>query len=178
MLSDDWWFWALIAVIAGAAGLGSARYRIAAAGARRFALRHNMVDPGPGQRLEVEARGFASDLSWLSLLLGAWVVISPWIWGYADVGGAIATDAITGAAVLAITLVGLVFPSVLALNVCAGLWLVVAPWFVGYGNEGGPVGLSDTLAGLAISALAIAGLTTAAKRVAPGTTGPIGRIRR
>jgi hypothetical protein len=177
MLSNDWWFWALIALIAVAAALGSSRYRAFAAGVRRAALRRNLIDPGPGQRLDVEAGGFASDLSWLSLLLGAWVVASPWIWGYDDTSGAIATDVITGAAVLAITLIGLAFPSFLALNVLAGLWLVVAPWLVGYGDDGGAVGLSDTICGLAISTLAIAGLAASAKRVAPGTQGPIGRIQ-
>ena len=178
MLSDDLWFWALIALIAVAAALGSARYRAFAAGVRRAALRRNLIDPGPGQRLDVEAGGFASDLSWLSLLLGAWVLASPWIWGYDDVSGAIATDVITGAAVIAITLASLVFPSLLALNVLAGAWLLLAPWLVGYGNEGGAVGLSDTIAGLAIAALAIAGLSSASKRVGPGTQGPIGRIQR
>jgi hypothetical protein len=178
MLSNDWWFWALIALIAAAGALGSARYRAFAAGARRYALERNLIDPGPGRQLDVEAGGFASDLSWISLVLGAWVVASPWIWGYEDASGAIATDAITGSAVLALTLVGLVLPSVMALNVGAGLWLIVAPWFVGYGNEGGPVGLSDTVAGIALAGLAIAGLAAATKRVAPGGTGPIGRLRR
>ena len=60
----------------------------------------------------------------------------------------------------------------------AGTWLLLAPWLVGYGNEGGAVGLSDTIAGLAIAALAIAGLSAASKRVSPGTQGPIGRIQR
>lgn len=177
MLSDDWGFWALIALTVAAAALGSSRYRAFVACIRRAALRGNLVDPGPGRRLVVEPGGFASDLSWLSLLLGAWVLVSPWIWGYDDVEGAVATDVITGAAVIALTFVGLVLPSVSALNVVAGLWLVVAPWLVGYGSKGGPVGLSDTVSGVAIAALAIAGLAAAANRIAPGTAGPIGRVR-
>src|SRR5438445_24085 len=117
-----------------AAGFASPRYRAAAAAARSLALRRGLVDPGPGRRLVVDTGGFWSDLSWLSLLLGVWVALGPWVWGYESVGGAVATDAITGAAVVIFTLAGIVFPSISALNVGAGLWLVVAPWLVGYGS--------------------------------------------
>ena len=178
MLSDDWWFWVLTAIVAAVSASGSARYRAAAAGARSLALRRGLVDPGPGRRVIIDAGGFWSELSWLSLLLGAWVVLGPWIWGYEGVDGAVASDAITGSAVVTFTLLGIVFPSMSALNVLGGLWLVVAPWLIGYGGEGGPVGLSDALAGIAIAALAIAGMAPAARRVAPGGPGPIGRVRR
>jgi hypothetical protein len=177
MLSDDWWFWAITALILAGAALGSRRYRALTAAARRLSLQRGLVEPGPGRGLTVEAGGFWSDLSWLSLLLGAWVAASPWIWGYDDVEGAVTTDAVTGGAVVVLTIAGIVLPSISALNVLAGLWLVAAPWLVGYGGEGGPVGLSDTLAGVAIAVLAIAALTTATGRIVP-ESGPIGRVPR
>lgn len=112
------------------------------------------------------------------LLLGAWVIASPWIWGYDDVPGAVATDIATGAAVLALTLIGIARPPFNALLTVAGLWLVLAPWVVGYGDEGGPVGLSDALAGVLIAALAVARLASASRQAASTSEMPVGRIRR
>jgi SPW repeat-containing protein len=178
MLADDWWFWVITALVVAGSVLGSRRYRALAAAARRLALERGLVEPGPGRHVVAEEGGFWSDLSWLSLPLGVWVAIGPWVWGYDDVRGAVTTDVVTGAAVVLATLVGIALPSITALNVLAGLWLVAAPWLVGYGDEGGPVGLSDTSAGIAIASLAIAGLAAATRRVAPGETGPIGRVRR
>src|SRR4029453_16905690 len=129
------------------------------------------------RHIDTRAGGFWSDLSWISLLLGAWVAASPWIWGYDDVDGAVATDVATGGAVIVLTLAGIVLPPLNALTVLAGTWLVLAPWIVGYGDENGPVGLSDVAAGVAIAALGIAALASAARRVAPGARMPIGRIR-
>ena len=128
------------------------------------------LDPVPG--------GFWSDVSWLAFPAGAWVVLSPWIWGYDDVAGAVATDVVTGSAVIAIALAGVFLPGLSALNVLAGLWLVTAPWLVGYGNDDGPVGLSDVVTGLVIAGVAIATLSAASQAVGSGG-GPraIGRIR-
>jgi hypothetical protein len=111
--------------------------------------------------------------------LGAWVVIGPWTWGYDDAAGAVATDVITGTLVIAIALGAIVFPSLWALELLSGLWLVVAPWLVGYGDTNGPVGLSDTIAGILICAVAVASLSAAqrALRPSPGAGG-IGRLRR
>jgi hypothetical protein len=80
--------------------------------------------------------------------------------------------------VIVLTAAGILFPVFNALTVLAGTWLVLAPWIVGYGDSGGPVGLSDAIAGLLISALAISSLSAAAKRVVPGESMPIGRVRR
>src|SRR2546426_12625783 len=132
MLSDDWWFWALTALTVAGAALGSRRYRELTAAARRLSLQRGLVEPGQGRRLSLEAGGFWSDLSWLSLLLGIWVGAGPWIWGYDDVEGAVTTDAVTGAAVVVLTIAGIVLPSLSAVNVLAGLWLVAAPWLGGY----------------------------------------------
>jgi SPW repeat-containing protein len=178
LLSDDWWFWAVTALVLAGAALGSPRYRALTAAARRFSLRRGLVEAGAGRHVVADPGGFWSDLSWLSILLGVWVVAGPWIWGYADVDGAATTDVVTGGAVVTLTLVAVVLPSISALNVVAGLWLVTAPWLVGYGDEGGPVGLSDTLAGLVVAMLAIAALAAAGRRIAPGESGPIGRVRR
>jgi hypothetical protein len=178
VLADDWWFWLLSGAVLAGFALSARRIRQATAGARRLAIERRLVEPGSGHRVDTRAAGFWSDLSWVSVLLGAWVVASPWIWGYDDVAGAVSTDAVTGGAIVVLTLAGIVLPSLNALTVAAGLWLVLAPWIVGYGSEGGPVGLSDVIAGIAIAALGIAALTAASKRVVPGGTMPVGRLQR
>jgi hypothetical protein len=106
------------------------------------------------------------------------VVASPWIWGYADVDGAIACDTVTGGIVALLSTASVLFPALLALNLLAGLWLVTAPWLVGFGTEGGAVGVSDVCAGLAICALALRGLTEAGRRLNAAQSSPIGRVRR
>ena len=178
MLSDKWWFWVGVACVLALGAIESSRYREFTARVRAAALARRVVEPGSGRRIDTGPGGFWSDRSWLLLLLGAWVALSPWIWGYDGVQGAIATDVITGGIVIALTAAGIVFPSFNALTVLAGTWLVLAPWIVGYGDEGGPVGLSDTIAGVLISALAIAELSAAARRVLPGEPMPVGRVQR
>jgi SPW repeat len=178
VLADHWWFWALIGLVLGIAALGSGRYRVFAAAARRQALERRLVEAGPGIRVEARPGGFWSDVSWLSLLLGGWVAASPWVWGYDDVHGAVTADVVTGTLVIVLTLAGIVLPPLNALTVLAGLWLVLAPWMVGYGNHGGPVGLSDVIAGVMIAALGVAALAAASRRIAPGAQMPIGRVRR
>src|SRR5439155_4816554 len=136
-----------------------------------------LVELPPGRSLDPVPGGFWSDVSWLVFPAGAWVVLSPWIWGYDGVSGAVASDAVTGAAVISIALAGVFLPGLWALNVLAGLWLVTAPWLVGYGDHDGPVGLSDAVTGLLVAALAIATLSGASRSVASGG-GPkaVGRI--
>jgi SPW repeat len=178
VLADKWWFWLLCGALGVAAALGSARYRALAAHARALAMRRSLVEAGSGRRIDTRPGRFWSDLSWLSLLLGAWVVASPWIWGYDEVHGAVVADVVSGGAVVLLTLAGIVFPALNALTILAGLWLVLAPWIVGYGDEGGPVGLSDTLAGVAIAALGVAALASSTRRIVSGAPMPIGRVRR
>jgi SPW repeat len=176
--ADKPWFWVIVAAVVAAAALASGRYRVLAARIRGRALERRLVEPGTGRQIDTRPGGFWSDLSWLSVLLGGWVAASPWIWGYDDVHGAVAADVVTGSAVVALTLAGILFPPLNALTIPAGLWLVLAPWIVGYGDEGGPVGLSDTLAGVTLSALGLAALAAATKRIVPGAQMPIGRVRR
>jgi hypothetical protein len=128
------------------------------------------VDGGPGGRWSEP---------WLpGVAVGLWVCAGPWVWGYDDVEGAIATDVLTGAAIAVVFLAGIPFPALLSLNVLAGLWLVTAPWLVGFGTAGGPVGLSDTVAGVVTCALALRGLSAATRRLRVARPGPVGRMPR
>jgi SPW repeat len=154
------------------------RYRALTARLRSAAVQRGLVSLPPGHKLDQRPRGFWSDLSWLALLTGSWVVASPWILGYQDADGAVATDVITGSVVIVLTVAAIVFPALWALHLFAGMWLVIAPWLVGYGNANGPVGLSDTIAGILICAIAIASLAASQRALRAGQTGAIGRIRK
>jgi hypothetical protein len=177
-LYEEWWFWALVvAAIAGAVALEPA-YRRAVAQARESALRRRLLAPGPGARVSTEPGPRWSEASLPSVLVGAWIVASPWIWGYADVDGAVTCDVVTGGMIMLVSAAGVLFPALLALNLLAGLWLVTAPWLVGFGTEGGPVGLSDVLAGIAVCVLALRGLSEAGRRLRGAQPGAIGRVRR
>jgi hypothetical protein len=165
------------AAVTGAAVVEPA-YRRWAARARKAALQRRLVEPGPGARVFTDPGGRWSEVSLPLVLVGAWVIASPWTWGYADVDGAVACDSVTGGIVVLLSAASVLFPALLALNLLAGLWLVTAPWLVGFGTEGGAVGLSDVIAGLAICALALRGLTEAGRRLNAAQSGPIGRVRR
>jgi hypothetical protein len=177
-LAENWWFWALAAAALVGLAASSPAYRALVLRARRSALRRGLIALPPGRTLPQTPRGFWSDPSWLAFPAGVWVALSPWIWAYDDIDGAIPADVATGAAVIAIALAGILFPALWALNALAGMWLVTAPWLVGYGDANGPVGLSDSALGLLISATAIASLVAAERQLgAGGGPGAIGRIR-
>lgn len=178
MLAEHWWFWAASGAFAAAILATEPRWRTAVAAGRGAALGRRLVAEGAGLTVDRGGGGRWSEPSLPAFLVGVWVCASPWIWGYDDVDGAIAADAITGAVIAAVSIAGVLFPALLALNVLAGLWLTTAPWLVGFGTDSGAVGLSDTLAGIATSALALAGMTVATRRLRAAEPGPIGRVPR
>ena len=178
MLADEWWFWAAAGLLLAAAIAANGRYRRAAAELRARAVTRRIVDPGAGRRLDPGPAPFWGDLGWLLMLVGAWVALSPWIWGYDGEPGAIATDLSAGIAIVVISAAGILFPGLLTLNVLIGTWLAIAPWLVGYGDHDGPVGLSDVIAGLVVIAASLLTLSDAARRTRPAQPGAVARIRR
>jgi SPW repeat-containing protein len=176
-LADKWWFWALAASVLLVAAAFSGRYRRAVTRVRAAALERGLLELPPGRSLARATGGIGSDLSWLALLVGVWVILGPWTWGYDAVGGAVTTDVVTGAAVIGIALAAIVFPALWALNLLVALWLVTAPWLVGYGDANGPVGLSDSIAGIVLSIVTVASLSASERAVRPGEARAIGRIR-
>jgi SPW repeat len=176
-LADEWWYWAIAASLLVAAIAFSGSYRRLAARARAAAVRRGLVELPPGRTIRSVPAGFWSDLSWVALAAGVWVVLAPWTWAYEDARGAIATDVVTGVVVIALTLAATVFPALWALVLFAGMWLIIAPWIVGYGDAHGPVGLSDTAAGIVICAVAVVSLATSQRALRAGDSRAIGRIR-
>ncbi len=78
-------------------------------------------------------RSFRSP-SWLNVLLGAWLFISPWVLDYTSTGDAAANAWIVGgaiavlAAIVAVTGVRAIAWS----NIALGVWLFISPWVVGF----------------------------------------------
>jgi hypothetical protein len=173
-LADDWWFWALAGLALIPLAALARRWDSLVFRARRWTIARGLVSLGPGQALARPAR--IRDPSWLAIPIALWVGAGPWIWGYDDSDGAVATALITAAAVLLLAVGGVVFPALWALELVVALWLVVAPWLVGYGDEGGPVGLSDTICGLLLAAVSVAALSAAERRLRT-SAGGIGRLR-
>jgi hypothetical protein len=178
MPADRAWFWALVAALTVALVSSERGWRRAASRIRARAVRRRLVEERAAQTIETDPAGPWSEPSLPGLLVGLWVCAAPWIWGYEDADGALAADLVTGSVIALVSLAGIVFPALLALNLLAGLWLTVAPWLVGYGNEGGAVGLSDTIAGIVTCGLALRGLSAATRRPRAGPPGPIGRMPR
>jgi hypothetical protein len=178
MLAERWWFWAAVAVAAMATLLTEPRWRRAAAALRDRALRRRLVEEAAGMTVD-SGPGDPWSETWLpAVLVGVWVCGNPWIWGYDDHDGAIATDVVTGAVIAAVSLAGVLFPALLSLNLFAGLWLTTAPWLVGFGTERGAVGLSDTVAGVLTCGLALRGMNAATRRLRAAQPGAIGRVPR
>lgn len=74
---------------------------------------------------------------WLVLLLGGWLVLSPWILGYGDVARAAGTGWVIGVALIAFALVAIYtsirFPYQERFNyIVLGLFLLFSPWLLGF----------------------------------------------
>lgn len=73
----------------------------------------------------------ASPIRWPSILLGAWLILAPFILGYPGVA-ATWNDVLVGIAVIAIAFAASYAPEVRWLNTALGAWLIIAPWVIGY----------------------------------------------
>ena len=112
----------------------------------------------------------ASWASWLSVILGVWLIISPWVVGFA--GDTMAT---WNTLILGIVVVLLGFyatrtadPTPSWLNVALGIWLIVSPWVLGFTTSEGAMANSVIL-GVITGMLA---LIVALAREAPGRRVP------
>lgn len=96
--------------------------------------------------------------STLNMLAGLWLVVSPFLLGYAFYRPAMWNDVIVGG-VVAVLAAGRAFGHLGAwaawTNVLLGAWLLAAPAMFNYGGAG-VAGTNDVVTGVAIAALAIA----------------------
>lgn len=111
--------------------------------------------------------------SGINILLGLWLLVSPWVFGYHEGAAATLNSVIVGAliAILAAsrlasfrTSVGLSW-----VNVLLALWTIASPWVYGYGANIGGV-RDNVILGVAMAALAIVSgsVTVADEKHPPG----------
>jgi hypothetical protein len=99
---------------------------------------------------------------WASFVLGLWLAMSPWIFGYADdQHAATANAAFVGIALALGSHFQVSFDECTAewLNLAAGVWLVAAPFVLGFAGVGVPsancVAVGTLVIALAASALSL-----------------------
>lgn len=68
-----------------------------------------------------------------NLVLGAFLIVSPWIFGFAE-GASLANAVISGLIVAAISIAALSAFAIWEewLNLIVGLWLLISPWVLGF----------------------------------------------
>lgn len=93
----------------------------------------------------------------VSALLGGWLVVSPAVLGYPEVGAA-NNDHVVGPVVLCVSIVAVwpVMRSLRWLELAAGGWLLVAPWVLYKWYEALPT-INDLAVGVALVVLAFLG---------------------
>jgi len=93
-----------------------------------------------------------------SLLLGVWLVLSPFALGFT--GAAVWITIILGLCVILAAVEGFILPSYLEewAEILFGVALVIVPWTVGY--ESVPATVSSAVTGILVIALAISELMT------------------
>ncbi len=97
----------------------------------------------------------AKTASGINLLLGCWLVASPWIFNYA-VSSAGWNSVAAGVVVFIIAvnrLSALVGPALARVNLVLGLWTIASPWIFGYA-AGEPAMWNSVAVGIAITLLA------------------------
>ena len=97
----------------------------------------------------------------VNLVLGAWLVLSPWALRFQADAPAMANAVVIGLALIAVALGALVAPREWEewVESALGLWLIASPWLLGFSDE--PTAMRNAvLSGSVIVALALWTLAT------------------
>lgn len=101
--------------------------------------------------------------NWVNVLLGIWIVISPFVLGYSNRIAIMWNDVATGGAIFLLSLGRWAGPSVLV--VLLGIWLIISPFVLGASR---PVAVwNNFILGIIV---AIVALTAAGRRPQPAAT--------
>ena len=92
----------------------------------------------------------------VNAVLGAWLVLSPWVLGYFGETAAMSNAIIIGLALIAASLGAIFVPRAWEewTEGVLGLWMIVSPWALGFGALQG-ARLAAVVTGIAIAALAL-----------------------
>lgn len=92
----------------------------------------------------------------VNALLGAWLILSPWVMGFADQAIPTANAVAVGALLAAVAVGAMVVPKAWEewAEVAIGVWLIASPWVLGFASA--ELAMQNALfAGLAVTVLAL-----------------------
>lgn len=117
----------------------------------------------------VDVENATRQVSWLNVVLGAWLFISPWVLDFVAADDASRNAWIVGGAVAVIAAIVVVMRvRYLAwVNVVLGAWLFISPWALGYTNLDGASWNAWIVGVLVVIVAAISALTAAGVRQPP-----------
>lgn len=83
--------------------------------------------------------------NWVVALIGAWFIITPWVFGFSANTGAVWTSVVAGAIMLIVGIWAASLPRSTAnwsnwrnwTSLVMGIWFIIQPWSVGIGNFAG-----------------------------------------
>lgn len=112
-------------------------------------------------------------VSWLNVVLGAWLFISPWVLDFVPADDASRNAWIVGGAVAVIAaIVAVMGVRYLAwANVVLGAWLFISPWALGYTNLDGASWNAWIVGVLVVIVAAVSGSTATGVRRPPSRLG-------
>jgi hypothetical protein len=123
-------------------------------------MTHTYMNPA-SRKPELNSVKSAKTASGINMVLGAWLVISPFLFGFSHVATATWNNIIVGLIVLAAGWVRMVDVEAMFdvgwVNFVAGLWLCVAPWAFGYYHLASPL-WNDLTVGVIVFVVALSGL--------------------
>ncbi|MEZ4869293.1 MAG: SPW repeat protein [Caldilineaceae bacterium] len=114
-------------------------------------MTQNGVQPTP-------AGGQVRTASGVNVVLGLWLIISPWIFSYAALNGALWNSIIVG--IIVVVLAGIRVANVMQytwlswINLILGLWIIISPWVYNYATLTGAT-WNSVIVGIIIAALSI-----------------------
>ncbi len=103
------------------------------------------------------ARQSSNVASTINLLAGIWLIISPFVLNYSNLGAGATNAVVVGIVVAILALIKMANPEATWaswINFLLGLWMIVAPFARGFGSVGTVVG-NEVILGIIIAVVAI-----------------------
>lgn len=93
---------------------------------------------------------------WVNVILGAWLIISPWALGFADNRLAAGTAWVLGAAIAVFAGLSVYMPKAWeeAVNIFLGLCSLASPWVIGFDSQSSATA-NATIAGVLVVAFGV-----------------------
>lgn len=94
----------------------------------------------------------------INVILGLWLIISPWIFAYTLMTGALWNSIIVGVIIVIVALIHFFNRSHLAwpswINIVLGLWTIISPWVFGYSSVTNAM-WNSVIVGVLVAAVAV-----------------------